>query len=328
MPRQDYAEIAQRLGAHVYSSDLQGELARRLVRPLEQHLRLSLVAPMLTARQRSPVMSVLSTSEKVAIPLAALLRFGRNRPKVAHIVIAHKLSSGLKRPFLRLWALHRSFSQLICVSAAQAQYAEDELDIPAENTHFIHDKVDHRFFHPLPGRESDYVLVVGREQRDYETFLSALAGTRLRVVIAASSPWSSTPLRITNSEDSETTILGPVSYTALRELYAGACLVVVPLKDVDYAAGVNAVLEAMAMGKAVVVSDTAGLKGYVRQGITGRLVPPTDVPALREAVLALWHGEGERARLGYNARQAVEEGLNLDHYVENIVNIFDRASRH
>ena len=61
-----------------------------------------------------------------------------------------------------------------------------------------------------------------------------------------------------------------IPFTELRALYDAARLVVVPLRPVDYAAGVNGLLEAMAMAKPVILTQTSGiLKATVTAQETG-----------------------------------------------------------
>jgi glycosyltransferase involved in cell wall biosynthesis len=96
-----------------------------------------------------------------------------------------------------------------------------------------------------------------------------------------------------------------VDYPELRDAYARAKVVVIPVLQTDFQAGITSVLEAMAMGKAVVTTTTEGRQPVVRDGYTGLLVPPGDPGALREAVSNLLRDPAERARLGANARRAV-----------------------
>lgn len=316
IPRQDFVELAHMIGARVHASD-----SDFLLRPLERKIRINVTVPFFAMRTSIAVDIVLSTSEKVALPMAAFLSLFRQRNQASHALIAHRLNSTLKRILFRCWPLQHTFSQVICVANPQAQFAREHLRIAPANVHFIHDKVDQHFYRPKTERDADYLLVVGREQRDYQTLLQALSGTGIHVVIVASSPWSSAPLRIPQGHDSTVTVLSDISHRGLRQLYAAARLVVVPLNDVDYAAGVNTLLEAMAMGKAVIATDTRGLWGYVEAGETGLMVPAADATVLRHSVLELWHGSRERRRLGTNARQAVVEGLNLDAYLGRIVDI-------
>jgi glycosyltransferase involved in cell wall biosynthesis len=236
-----------------------------------------------------------------------------------HVVIGHRLSSIFKSPFFRLWQLHRNFSRVVCVCRAQLDFAVNELGLSESRVDFVYDKVDHHFFHPLTVNTDDYILAVGREQRDYQTLSRALSGTGLKLIIVASSPWSTYRPHINKTEN--VTVLSRISYQALRDLYARARLVVVPLFEVDHAAGVNTLLEALAMGKPAIVSRTQGITDYVTDRETGIYVSPGAVAELRDAILSLWEHPGEVRRLGENGRQAVEEDMNLDTYVNKIVQI-------
>ncbi len=65
----------------------------------------------------------------------------------------------------------------------------------------------------------------------------------------------------------------------------------------------NAVLEAMALGAAVISADCpAGPADLIRDGLNGRLVPVEDVPALAQAMRELMQSPGTRASLGEQAR--------------------------
>jgi glycosyltransferase involved in cell wall biosynthesis len=314
-------EIAQRLGAELSGCDLFDATWYHWARQIEKRIKLDLVESVLAAGRCSRHNIVLSASEKIAIPLAAFLSV--TRQKISHVVIAHKLSSGLKTSFLRMWQLHKTFSHMICVCQAQADYAIHQLGVPESRVDFVHDKVDHRFFRPLNVEIEDYVLAVGREQRDYATLLRAISGTGLRLVVVASSPWSTSQIQM--DETKEVTVLSHIPYRALRDLYARARLIAVPVFDVDYAAGVNTVLEAMAMARPLIVSRTRGITDYVVHDETGIYVSPGDAKELRDAILSLWGRTKERHRLGANARQAIDERMNLDVYVDRVVQIVHKA---
>jgi glycosyltransferase involved in cell wall biosynthesis len=119
-------------------------------------------------------------------------------------------------------------------------------------------------------------------------------------------------------------VRGGLTYTQLRALYDAATIVVVPLyPGIEYAAGVNAVLEGMAMAKPVVVSATPGIADYVDDGETGLLVPPANADALRDALSNLLDDDAEASKLGANARRVVDRGLNLDRYVEGVAAIVE-----
>ena len=76
-------------------------------------------------------------------------------------------------------------------------------------------------------------------------------------------------------------------YRELRDLYASSRFIVVALYETDFQAGVTTILEAMAMGKAVIASRTRGQRDVIEDGVTGIYVPPGDSAALRKAIVDL-----------------------------------------
>ena len=70
-------------------------------------------------------------------------------------------------------------------------------------------------------------------------------------------------------------------YRELRDLYAQSAFVVVPLYENDFQAGVTTMLEAMAMGKAVIATRTTGQTDVIIDGENGLTVAPGDVDGWR-----------------------------------------------
>ena len=73
-----------------------------------------------------------------------------------------------------------------------------------------------------------------------------------------------------------------------------------------------AVVEAMAMGKAVVATTTGGLPEVVSQGETGLLVPPGDVESLAATVVSLLQDPVRREQMGRSGRARAQERFSLD----------------
>jgi glycosyltransferase involved in cell wall biosynthesis len=70
-------------------------------------------------------------------------------------------------------------------------------------------------------------------------------------------------------------------------------------------------LEAMAMGAAIVASDTAPLAEVIEHDMNGKKVPFFDVPAWTQTIVNLLEQPQERQRLGEQARQTVVEKYDL-----------------
>jgi len=105
---------------------------------------------------------------------------------------------------------------------------------------------------------------VGLEFRDYPTLISAVAGLDLELVIAAASYWSKRGNTAEGMPLPANVRVTALDYERLRELYAQSLFVVVPLYNVEFQAGITVILEAMAMGKAVIVTQTRGQTDVVR----------------------------------------------------------------
>ena len=185
--------------------------------------------------------------------------------------------------------------------------------------------MDERFWHPVDGPVENMICSVGSERRDYPTLLKALQGLGLRAELAV----GSTALRPAGDPSAEfatitcQTVGGgltpnvrvrqQVNAQDLRRLYARSRFVVIPLLDVD--AGVTSICEAMAMGKAVVVTRTRGQVDVICDGEQGIYVPPGDPRALRAALQHLLSHPAEVERMGRAGRALVEARHRLDTWV-------------
>jgi glycosyltransferase involved in cell wall biosynthesis len=99
---------------------------------------------------------------------------------------------------------------------------------------------------------------------------------------------------------------------------------VIPLQDFLPPAGTTVILEAMAMGKAVIATKNAGTVDFIVDGKNGFLMEPGDVITLREKVIFLLNNINEVQRIGYNARESAKsyhEKLVADKFFEMILRV-------
>ena len=88
-----------------------------------------------------------------------------------------------------------------------------------------------------------------------------------------------------------------------------------------------AVLEAMALGTPVVVSDVGGLPEVVRFRETGVLVPPADDRALADACLELGRDRELASRLARQARRVIENEFSRERNGELLIDVYRASQR-
>jgi len=100
--------------------------------------------------------------------------------------------------------------------------------------------------------------------------------------------------------------LGTIANSDVLSILAVADVAVVPSVKVGRVEeGLSIfLLEAMAMGRPVIVTDVGG-RECVTDGITGILIPQKDAGAISDAVLRLYRDESLRASLGKNAQEEI-----------------------
>lgn len=276
--------------------------------------------------RRSPSCDAIFTNgENLAIPLAMMLKTLPQRP--AHVTIGHRLSTGKKRAFLTRLRVHHQIDTIFVYASTQAQKA-GELGIPVSRVHRIAFHADTRFYRPLPEIPLDpnQICAAGLEWRDYPTLIEAVTPMPdLRVRLAAASPWSKHRNETAKRALPSHIVPRRYEYPELRELYARSSFVVVPLYENDFQAGVTTLLEAMAMGKAVIVTRTTGQTDVVVDGENGLTVAPGDVNGWRVAITRLRSDARLRERLGRNARRWVEQHASLDRWVREITRALTRV---
>ena len=263
--------------------------------------------------------AIFSNGENVGVPLALLLGSVPGGPR--HVTIGHRLSTGKKQLFFTRLKAQRRLDKIFVYAQSQYDWGITRLKIAPGKLALIPFHADARFYRPLPDASvnPDQICSAGLEWRDYPTLIEAVrALPDLSVKLAAASPWSKHEDQTANRDLPPNVDARRYSYAALRDLYAESSFVVVPIRETDFQAGVTTILEAMAMGKAVIATRTAGQTDVITDGENGLTVAPGDVAGWRDAISRLRGDAALRARLGSNARRWVEENATLDLWAERL----------
>lgn len=321
-PRLDYRLVAGMLKATIVEcapppSAFQGAKPARLLRSLTGNLRTawSLV-------QQIPDDSIIyATGETWGIPVALARAFRPGR-LLRHAIYVHRVFSPAWLRFLRTTRRWLAVDGWICVTQQQARHLRAALGPQGAPVTVISQGVDSYFFNPEKAAAPlgpPYLLSVGVEMRNYELLFEAVRSLDIDVIMKASSAWmAGGRSQWTAIPSNVKVITGRLSYVELRELYAGAALVVVPLHETLQAAGITTILEAMAMNRPVLATRSAGLPDLLINGQTGVITKPT-AGALKHAIAEMLITREQRDTLARNGRQAVELNVTLEQHARQIV---------
>lgn len=273
--------------------------------------------------------AVVTWGERHSLMAAAVLRLMPNRPGQVAILIWPSKSARAQR-FIRL--VRNRLDRVIAPSPLQRLFAEQHLRISRDRFVEARYTVDTNFWQPID-RPSEMISSVGQEMRDYGTLFEALRGLDLSCHVAAGQglfearflqqDWDrnvgdrSIPSNVT---------IGRKPHAELRDLYADSRFVVVPILPSDNDSGITVILEAFAMGKAVICTDTPGQTGILQPGVNCLRVPPRDPEALRTAIVQLWNDPENCQRLGAAGRAAVVEHHGLDQWRTALTRAVTEAS--
>lgn len=219
-------------------------------------------------------------------------------------------SSRLKYALMRF--VFSSVYRVVVSSKPELVYYREAFGWPRQKLAFVPFHTAPEFLERELPPEDDYIIAAGRSFRDYGTLAEALRNTETQAIIVGGEGTVQEFSGIKNIRALEN-----ISTAELDELIMRARAVVIPLQDRKISIGQSVILQAMAMGKAVIATETAGTVDYIRNMETGILVPPGDVPAMTRA-LSLIESPDLRRRLGESARSQVASMHLPHHYSKNI----------
>lgn len=238
--------------------------------------------------------------------------FRRPRHVIVQFIMREKrasIASSLKYAFMR-WCFS-SVHLCICSSRTECGYYEQVFSWPPEKFHFVPLHTDPDLLEHEVGNDG-FMISAGRTCRDYGTLITAFEDTTIPLFIVAS------PGNVDVVKSPHVKVFYDMPGSEFVKLLARSLAVVLPLQDRKISVGQSVLLQAMTLGKAVVVSRVNGTDDYVEHMKTGIVVPPYDPKAIREAVTMLIDDEGLRKTLGNAAQERVKRMYLPQHYVNAV----------
>ena len=226
---------------------------------------------------------------------------------------------------VRRWLSKTSLSHIDCFvvhSKHEIDIYSKWLDLPKSRFKFVpfpSPDIEVKF---QENRESPFIAALGSAHRDFPCLFNVIKELDIPTVVAS----SKAALESINIPNQVSTPFG-ISREDCRQLAQEARINVIPLqfKDDVTAAGHVTVIEAMLMGRAVIVTDTYGMSDYVKHGETGWLVKHGSEESMKEAIQLLWNDEELRNRLGRNAQAYARETFSFQGSARSLEKVLDQV---
>lgn len=162
----------------------------------------------------------------------------------------------------------------------------------------------------------EYLFSGGNFARDYKTLAHAVRDVGVKVILACSNKRALAGIEF----PSNVTVVS-VDHEEFMQLMAGSWINVVCLAGgLLHSGGQQTFLNAMVMGKPVIVTDPVGASDYIRHGVDGLLVHPGHPGELGRAIHTLLNDPALAVRIGHAARVKAAE-WDTENHLSNVAHL-------
>lgn len=277
-----------------------------------------------SARRRAD--AVLAWEERVGLPVAAARRLGEP-PCVTGVIWLTDRADSLPAVYRKaVKAALRRAAAIFVLSAAQVAPLVEFWGLDPSQVHHVPFGIPVEQWGREAPLEQERGLVVSAGNdwdRDHELTVRAVEEVRRRGEPLRLELLTERPIAVPQEVGIRRQAAGPVD---IRATYGRASFVVVSTRHNLHVSGVTVALEAMAAGRAVIVSATPGMDGYVEDGETGFLVPPGDLEALAERMALLSSDPDLAARLGAAGREEVAQHHTSEAMIADLARLLHAVS--
>jgi glycosyltransferase involved in cell wall biosynthesis len=261
--------------------------------------------------------------------LLSILRLAGIYRKPMSIIVHHPIKNKeiLKNKLL-FTLLFNGHDQFLCLTKEIKQQFEEELSISPDRVRVIEWGTDLSFYDPCNAQHATnanpFIISAGKTFRDYDTLVNALNGTEVSLKIYCSG--QSAPSISEFSSNIEVIFNHPtnnaISYRDLLLEYQKSHAIAIPLPDTRNLAGLTSLLDAMAMGKAVIITRNKQIDIDIEKEKIGLVVEPGDVLGWRDAVSYVIEHPEAAIEMGRRGRYLCEKKYNLDVFSSNLASCF------
>ncbi len=152
--------------------------------------------------------------------------------------------------------------------------------------------------------EQPFLLSMGSALRDYKTFFEAVKILNIKTKVVAA-PRAVEGLDVPDNVQ----LISGITLDDCRILSQQARANVIPMIDRELPAGIVTIIEAMRIGRPLIVTKCLGSEDYVIDNQTGMFVEPYSVDSMINAITELWDNKEKREFMAKAAAAYADEHL-------------------
>jgi len=225
----------------------------------------------------------------------------------------------MKDDRVKRWTMERVFDTALVLVQTEGIRQDVLREFPDASLRVLGNGVD------VPDQTADGegVVFIGRlvDDKGVDVLLRAMADIDERLVIVGDGPQRASLEQLAEEVGVEAEFVGEVAPGSVTDYLLNAKVFVLP--SVIGEGLPNAVLEAMAAGVPVVVTDTGGVADTVDHEETGLVVEPGDVAELRSQLRHLLTQDDTRAEMGRQAREFILSTRSWDALVDSLNDVYE-----
>ena len=197
---------------------------------------------------------------------------------------------------------------------------------------FIPWAVDQDFFDGRPPKQEPkipFFLATGKTGRDYRTLINAayLVDSEIRIIGPSIQKPKILPSNVIWIDTSSDPPDQAIDYPTLREWYAQCTAVCIPLGgDADDTCGYTNLLEAMAMRKPVLMTQSGCLHINAETDGFGMQIKPRDIQGWAHAMKHLQEDHEKALELGKRGREIVESDFTIERFNQDVIEFIKYCS--
>lgn len=165
----------------------------------------------------------------------------------------------------------------------------------------------------------DYIFSYGKSDRDFDTLIQSVANLNIKTYILSSKYVPKCPF-----PENIRILRNYVSDQEMIKWIGSSRIVVIPLKDYRIAAGQISMLETMAIGRPLIITDNMATREYATNDKTALFYTAGNAAELSELIQYLWNNPELAEDIGKQARKSMLKSQ--DSFTTVLGNLLERCA--